>query len=217
MVRVIFVRHGEAEGNIDRVFHGHHDSNLTENGRIQAQLTAKFLEDYKIDRIYSSDLTRTADTAGYIAEKQGIKEIIKDKDLREINGGKWENIPWSELPGLFPEEYSLWEKDIGLAHLPGGESTLQLQKRAAAVVERIVSENEGKTVCIVTHGTVLKSLLCLWRNVPIKEMQNLPWFDNASVTIIDYEENGYNIILEGENKQLGNYSTLAKQTWWKEK
>ncbi len=216
MVRMIFVRHGEAEGNVQRVFHGHHNSGLTENGKVQALLTAEFLEkEYKIDKIYSSDLSRAFETASYIAEKQRICEITKDENLREINGGEWENKPWSILPEMFPQEYSLWENDIGNSHLPGGESAIQMQKRATEAMCRIAEENEGKTVCIVTHGTVLKALLCIWKNLPIEQMQSLPWFDNASVSVVDYTGNGYNIILEGENKQLGEYSTLAKQTWWK--
>ncbi len=216
MVRMIFVRHGEAEGNVQRVFHGHHNSSLTENGKTQARLTADFLKkEYKIDKIYSSDLSRAFETASYIACGQNGCEIIKNENLREINGGAWENEPWSILPEKFPDEYALWEKDIGNSHLPGGESARQMQERAFAAVQEIAKENEGKTVCIVTHGTVLKSLLCIWRNLPIEEMQNLPWFDNASVTVTDYDGTGYNIILEGENKQLGEYSTLAKQTWWR--
>ena len=59
LTKVIFIRHGEADGNIDRVFHGHYNSDLTENGVRQIKLTAERLRDTNIDAIYSSDLKWT--------------------------------------------------------------------------------------------------------------------------------------------------------------
>jgi len=35
--RIIFVRHAEAEGNLNRVFHGWTDSSITERGHLQAR------------------------------------------------------------------------------------------------------------------------------------------------------------------------------------
>ena len=51
MTRLIFVRHGEARGNIERVFHGFTNSALTENGRRQAERLAERLENETIDLI----------------------------------------------------------------------------------------------------------------------------------------------------------------------
>ncbi|MFA7636598.1 MAG: histidine phosphatase family protein, partial [Monoglobales bacterium] len=108
--RFIIVRHAEAEGNIIRIFHGHYNSSLTEDGHIQAKRAAEALKKYKIDHIYSSDLNRTVSTAEYISSCSGL-EIKKDERLREINGGGWENVPWDDLPSLFPESYKHWEND----------------------------------------------------------------------------------------------------------
>ena len=44
MTRVIFVRHGEAEGNVSHNFHGHFNSNLTPNGYAQAERAAQGLK-----------------------------------------------------------------------------------------------------------------------------------------------------------------------------
>lgn len=211
--RIIVVRHGEAEGNIIRIFHGHHNSQLTEDGHAQAERAAQYLKDYKIDKIYSSDLDRTVATAEHIAKYHSLP-IITDPRLREIYGGKWENVPWDDLPGLYPESYGHWENDISKAVMPGGESTLQMFKRTKKAFADIAASHPGETICIVTHGTVIRALLCLWRNLPLADMQTVPWFDNASITIVDYTDLGYEIKEEGISSHLEGISTFGKQDWW---
>ncbi len=212
--RFIVVRHGEADGNIQRIFHGHFNSSLTETGHLQARKTADLLKNYKIDHIYSSDLDRTVQTAEHIAKHRNIL-VVKDSRLREIFGGKWENVAWSDLPEKFSESYSLWEDDIGKVVMPEGESVAQLFDRLKDALSEIAKCHIGETVCIVTHGTAIRSLLCLWRDIPLDDMQKTPWFDNASVTVVDYLENGqYSLLAEGYNNHLADCSTFAKQDWW---
>ena len=211
--RFIVVRHGEAEGNIFRIFHGQHNSSLTEDGHLQAERAAQFLKDYKIDHIYSSDLNRTYATAEHISKVKDLK-IRKKEGLREIFGGKWENIPWSDLPELYPDVYSHWENDISKAHLPCGESVEQMFSRAKTAFDELAGAHPGETVCVVTHGTVIRAMLCLWRNLPLSDMQTVPWFDNASITIVDYYDNKYELVEEGINSHLKGISTFEKQDWW---
>src|SRR5207247_4078114 len=71
-----FVRHGESEGNAARVFTGQTDSPLTARGRKQAAAVAEELAQVKFDRIVSSDLSRTRDTAEGIAKRQGKRVQI---------------------------------------------------------------------------------------------------------------------------------------------
>ena len=127
MTKVIFVRHAEAEGNVNRNFHGHYDSLLTENGRKQLELVAQRLKNEPIDVIYSSDLTRTFETAMSIAQGRGL-EVIKDKRLREIYGGQWEDVPWDELPVRFPESYGFWLKNPQLYVCPAANQWLSFSK-----------------------------------------------------------------------------------------
>lgn len=211
--RFIVVRHGEADGNIIRIFHGQYNSNLTEDGHIQAERAAEFLKNYKIDHIYSSDLNRTLSTAEHIANARKI-QIKTDSRLREIDGGKWENIPWDDLPEMFPESYRHWENDIAKTSMPDGESVCDMFERTRSAFDDIASAHPGETVCVVTHGTVLRALVCLWRGIPLADMQKVPWFDNASITIVDYTDTGYEIIKEGLSSHLDGVSTFSKQSWW---
>lgn len=207
------MRHGEAEGNIIRIFHGQYNSALTKDGHLQAERAAIYLKDFKIDRLYSSDLNRTLDTARHIAKYHPL-EIVQKAELREIDGGKWENVPWDDLPAMFPESYSFWENDIARTVMPDGESVVEMFNRTKAAFDEIASAHPGETVCVVTHGTVLRALLCLWRNLPLSQMQNVPWFDNASITIVDYAGSECKLVEEGISSHLEGISTFGKQNWW---
>lgn len=215
MTKVFFIRHGEAEGNVDRNFHGHYNSALTKNGKEQIKLVAKRLASERIDIIYSSDLKRAYKTAEAIAKGRQIK-IITDKRLREIFGGKWEGVPWEQLPLLFPESYEAWVNDPSALRMPGGETMVEFQDRIFNVVCEIVRQNADKTICIATHGTAIKALLCKYYGKALSDMPDMTWHDNASITIVDFDkECKPNVKTEGDNTHLGGLSTLAKQSWWR--
>ena len=212
--RLIFVRHGEATGNVQRRFHGDYDSALTENGMRQAELAACELDRFPIDRIIASDLTRTFETARAIARRRNL-EVTTDSKLREINGGEWEDVPWGDLPEKFPESYEHWLHRMDLLQMPGGESAEGFQQRVITAVEKIEDTNAGKSLCIVTHGTVIKVLLCHFKGIGLDKFCDQPWQDNASITLVEKEDGIYRVLLEGFAEHLGEYSTMAKQDWWK--
>ena len=147
-----FVRHGESEGNAARIFTGQRDSPLTSRGRLQAEAVARELAPVKFDRIVSSDLSRTRDTAEVIAKRQGIPvEIIPE--LREINVGDRTGTSFDEARGL-PN----WTDD-GFVSWPGGETLDQVLARTLGTIERLTRESSGKRILVVGHGGVNRILL----------------------------------------------------------
>ncbi|MGE5473599.1 MAG: histidine phosphatase family protein [Ignavibacteriales bacterium] len=216
--KIIFVRHGEAEGNFERIFHGQTDSKLTEKGHSQAKKAAEKLKNEDIDVIYSSPLKRAYETAEYIAKEKNINNIIADDGLMEIYGGEWENVRWDDLPQIWPEEYENWENRPHLHCMPAGESMKQAYDRIVYTVSRIANENKGKNICIVTHGTVLRALMCYIYRKPFEDLITVSWYDNTAITIVEFINNSFKVILEGDNSHLGDQlSTFATQDWWKEK
>jgi broad specificity phosphatase PhoE len=147
-----FVRHGQSEGNAARIFTGQTDSPLTERGRQQAAAVADELANVKFDRIVSSDLSRTRDTAEVIAKRHGLTvEVLPE--LREIDVGERTGKDFDEtaaLPG--------WNED-GFVAWPGGESLDQVLGRTLGAVARLTRESPGKTILIVGHGGVNRILL----------------------------------------------------------
>jgi broad specificity phosphatase PhoE len=214
--RLIFVRHAEAEGNYYRIFHGWTDSGITEKGHVQAKKTADRLKDVEIDVLYSSSLKRTIQTAQYIADIKGLPIIRTDK-LKEINGGDWEGRRWADLPSVWPHEYYTWENAPHIHRMPNGETMEEFQKRLINEVMYIIKNNQGKNICIVTHGTAIRALMCHFFHLNLNHMINIRWYDNTSISIIDYENERFKVIVEGDASHLGlELSTIQNQKWWKD-
>lgn len=184
--RIILVRHAQGEGNLKGEFHGQYPSDLTPLGITQAECTAEFLKNYKIDAAFASDIPRAYSTAKIIAEKHGI-EVIKEEGLREINGGVWEQMKFDNISVEYPEDYAVWKNDLGNCTCPQGESVRHLAQRVRSTIERIVRENAGKTILIGTHATPARVMGCVWKGLDISEIVNLKWVPNASVSIADYD------------------------------
>ena len=185
---LILIRHGESEANFEHRFTGQSNAyGLTERGHAQAQAAAEALDDIAVDVIVASDLRRAYDTAKHVADLRGM-EVIPDEGFREIYAGAWEGRKFSELPEAFPEDFGVWLNDIGAAVCTGGESVADLQTRVRAAVERVVQTYRGKTVVIGTHATPIRAMQCIWQNVPLPCMKDVPWVPNASITTVVYED-----------------------------
>ena len=189
MTELIIIRHGQSDGNRTACFTGQTDVPLTELGRKQAQLTADHLKTTHIDAIFSSDLTRAMQTAKPIAEGHGLK-ITPCPELREIWAGQWEGLPLAELGNLFPEDFGRWKEDLAHCRCTGGESIAELAERVYAFCRKIADSNEGRTVCIVSHATPIRTLRCTLTGTPLTEINSFPWVTNASITVARKDDTG---------------------------
>ena len=211
---LIIVRHAEAVGNRIREFHGWTDESITDRGILQAQQVAEKLKDTPVDVIYSSVLKRTMETAGYIARMKNLPIIPRD-DLKEINGGLWEGMGWDALVEKYPEEYDIWETKPHLHQMPEGESMECFQKRVVTAVADILRKENGKNVCIVTHGTAIRALMCWFKGWPLEDIVKVSWCDNTAVTMVSLENDCFRIELEGDASHLdAATSTFANQQWF---
>ena len=213
MLRLLFVRHGQSVSNVAQQFTGQTDAPLSELGRKQANELGQFvLNHYRVDSIWSSDLLRACETVMPVAEALGLP-VHKEKLLREIDGGKWENKTFEEIEREFPADFAMWHNNIGLAHCTGGESLKELQQRGLSAVQKIVcaeekeekeakEKNGTRTVLIATHAALLRTLQCAWMGVPLQEMQNVAWVPNASVTEVRYENGKLTLVKAGQSDFL---------------
>ncbi len=202
-MRLILVRHGESKSNEGNRFTGQGDVPLSALGEKQAEnLKDYILQNYQIDRIYSSSLIRAYNTVKPIAEALNLS-IIKVPELKEIDGGKWEEQKIADLERDYPVEYKLWRENVGLARCTGGESMADLRARALPALQKIAEENEGKTVLIGTHAAVLRTLECYFKGIPYEEMKNVPWQANTAVNVLEYANGQFTIVKMGETEHLG--------------
>ena len=204
MTTLILVRHGQSLANLKKIYAGHTDYDLSPLGHKQTEKTAEYiLENYKIDKIYSSDLKRAYNTAKKVADKICM-EIITDENLREIYAGEWENVPFDELEEKFEKDYSTWLDDVGNAKCTGGETVKHMAERILKRLTQIAEENDEKTVLVTFHATPIRAMQCLWSGKTFEEMKDVPWSSNASVTVAEFENGQFTLSLMGEDKHLSD-------------
>ena len=151
MTTVYITRQGQTIWNIDFRLQGQKNSDLTEKGLSQAKLLGERMKDIHIDRIYSSPLKRTMETAKIIRGDRDI-EIVEEEGFKELSFGDSEgrNKEELKLDSIFN-----YEEDV---RTPNGESLKELYERISLTLDKILEKEKGKTIFIVTHGAALLAI-----------------------------------------------------------
>lgn len=180
------VRHGETNANKNQWLSGHKDEPLNENGKEQAEETAKKLVGLDIDLIISSDLSRARETAKIIARKLGV-EVVIDKELREKNYGEWEGKTFDEISKKhgfdFWDLYKRYEFQT-----PGGERWQEVEERIWGAFNKHRGTHKHKNIVIVSHGGALRMLRKKIMNLTIEESLSRPGIKNSEVIRLDILE-----------------------------
>lgn len=160
-MKVIIVRHGETEWNLEDRAMGQLDSPLTPNGIRQIYALANRLHYCSFTTLYSSDLGRAAQTANIIASICD-KKVILNSELREWNLGIFQGLTVPEMHKKFPQERQDFENNTLEYIIPGGENLKQFRERSFHVLTAIAKLHLRETVVVVTHGGVL---MCFFEEV----------------------------------------------------
>jgi probable phosphoglycerate mutase len=227
MTRVFIIRHAEAEGNLYRRGQGHMDGKVTVKGLGQIDALAERFKDEQIDDVYSSDMSRTRETAGAILRYRPGLTLKTDPRLREINMGVWEDRSWGDIAHETPEMLQYFNHDPEKWFVPGGESFEHLQKRITAAVLDIASRHDGRTIAIFSHGMAIRSLMCEILGIPSKDAMTVQHCENTAVALletdnaIEYTEAAgtrARIIFRNDRSHLPkSLSIMETQSWWKNK
>ncbi len=163
-IRLLFVRHTETHWNSERIYSGQSDIPwLSEKGVAQAKALAFDLRPFvPVAAIYSSDLTRTRQTAGIIGYYLGIEPQL-DRRLREVHYGKLEGMSRDAAGDLYPEPtLSIRHPNFDFRPL-GGESRAEVVARHldflnACALRHGASKGDPPRVVVVGHGGSLRAL-----------------------------------------------------------
>jgi len=190
--RLILVRHGETDWNLEGRYQGQADVPLNERGREQAKLLAERLRGERIEAIYASDLSRAYETARVIAEALG-QEVKSLESLREVDTGVWTGLTFEEVEIRYPEHLKEWRADPLRVRRWEGESYLGLFERTRAAIREIVEAHPAQTVLIVGHGGNIKCIVLDALGVRADraiEIASRFGADNASLHILHYDGDG---------------------------
>lgn len=207
MTTLLLIRHGESTANRQSFFAGQIDPDLEEKGLRQAKLTAKYVaEKFRVDAIYTSDLTRARKTAECLGEMINLP-IIEEPKLREIHAGQWEGVSFPDLKTKFSEDFSIWTDHIGRSRCTGGEAVSELGERIMKALTGIAKKHENQMVAVFTHATPIKTVQSIVRTGSVEAMEHIPWVSNASVTVITYDGDEWVLVEEGIDAHLSDLKT----------
>ena len=185
-MRFIFVRHGKTHFNEINLTQGWCDSPLSKVGIRQVESITKQLEQYQIDKAYTSPLGRAVQTANIILSKKEVEPTYEER-FKEVNFGILEGIS-TELVRKFNIESPNWLEDMDMDYrsYEGEEIHDVILKHHEALQEIIDVCHDNETILIVGHGCSLygfiKSLL---------PQQPFKFPNNATAMIVDYEDGNF--------------------------
>ena len=174
MPKLVIVRHGQSQWNLENRFTGWIDIDLSPKGVEEAKSAGKKLVGYRFDKAFTSALTRAQRTLDIILEEidqKGIP-IEKDKALNERMYGDLQGLNKDETRQKFgAEQVHIWRRSYDVAPL-NGES---LKDTAARVMpywnEKIVPElTNGRSILIAAHGNSLRALVMHLENLSKDEI-----------------------------------------------
>jgi probable phosphoglycerate mutase len=188
-LKLILVRHGETQSNRENRVQGTTDTELNDNGRIQAGKLAESLKNEPIAGIVSSPLKRAYQTAKVIGKFHTAAIALENK-LQEMNHGDFENITIEELKANHLPFLKQWFLDPASVAMPNGESLQDLQIRAWSAIEKIIENSKNELV--VSHSMTIMTILCKIQNLDLSHARELR-VDVASKTVVEFD-NGKGVI-----------------------
>lgn len=192
MGQIIFLRHGQAKNNTDRILAGRTEGiPLTETGIKQAQHTAELLEHMNISAIYSSPIQRAKHTAE-IAGQHNSVDVTIDERLIELDMGKFTGMHYDQIFNSHGNVFmKFYNGELEIAH-NGVETFSQVKNRVLSLVDHVIKKHPDENVVLVTHMDPIKAMLST-----IVELSPTNLFEliiaNASLNIFREKENRFSI------------------------
>jgi 2,3-bisphosphoglycerate-dependent phosphoglycerate mutase len=162
---LVLVRHGQSEWNLQNLFTGWKDVELSAKGVEEAKAAGQRLKGkgLKFDLCFTSALKRAQNTLGLILEQVGQTglSITRDQALNERDYGDLTGLNKDDARKKWGEEQVLvWRRSYDIAP-PGGESLKDTLARSLPYYVHKIQPHvlDGKTVLVAAHGNSLRSLI----------------------------------------------------------
>ncbi|HEX6176345.1 MAG TPA: histidine phosphatase family protein [Candidatus Binatia bacterium] len=180
MVTVFLLRHGETAWNkLGRIM-GRTQVPLGADGIQQIQKIAPLIATLDLNGIYTSPLRRAVQTTKLVATGTKLP-ICKSEGLNEIAFGEWTGQHFDEL--IDNELYRRFIKSPATTLLPGGETISDVQRRGLKVIHQAAQKVPGGRFLFVSHGDVIRAILCHYMKLPLNEYRRLR-VDNGSLSAL---------------------------------
>ena len=191
--RIVLIRHGQAECNINRVVGGVKGcTGLSPMGRRQvADLADRLFESGELrdaTTLYSSVLPRAVETAERLRPVVGpgpsaLGPVVQECDLCELHPGESDGMSWDEVVERLgvPD----WDRDPSVPIAPGGESWSSYIIRASDAVRALARRHPGELVVAAVHAGVIEATMISFLGVP-PETYRRGWVHIAHASITEW-------------------------------
>ena len=196
--RIILVRHGESEANVDSLVYSRvpdHLIHLTDKGRAQAREAGAKLAGLIGEEsfgVYVSPYVRTVETKDELLVGMGRQPEFdyQDPSLREQEYG---NMPTPEESTANREQRE--KCGMFFYRFPAGESCADVYDRMSVFFESLYRRFEdpdfSENLIIVSHGTAIKCFLTRWYHWTVEKFDALPKLPNCHVTMMKRSGSSY--------------------------
>lgn len=119
MYEIVLIRHGESQYNVQNLFTGWSDPDLTEKGIQEAKTAGKLLKDagYTFDLAFASVLRRSIKTLNYVLDEMDLLWIPVQKSwkLNERHYGALQGLSKSETALKYgDEQLHIWRRSLSV-------------------------------------------------------------------------------------------------------
>jgi broad specificity phosphatase PhoE len=182
-MKFVLVRHAETTANTRSVILGGKEGGaLSERGKRQALTLGKRLAGERFSEVYCSSANRARQTCEAIVSGQDCR-VIRCEELREIEMGELVGLDHEaaeeKYPRIFDDIFAQPGKKI-----PGGESLLDVQKRAVPFIETLAKKPGNPTILAVGHNIVNRVIIASLIGLPIEKAKNLKQ-KNVALSVLD--------------------------------
>jgi len=163
MGKLILLRHGESQWNLENRFTGWVDVPLSPRGIQEAKNAGDKLRGFTFDRAFTSVLVRANETLRLALDAIGQSNIPieKDKALNERMYGELQGLNKAETVKKYGEaQVKIWRRSYDVPP-PGGESLKDTAERVMPYYKDTIKPHllKGETILVAAHGNSLRALI----------------------------------------------------------
>ncbi len=171
MNKLILLRHGQSQWNLENRFTGWKNVPLTEKGELEAKKAGELIQKHKIniDKVFSSVLERANRTAEIALKNTDLNNLWENNKLLMICSEKLNERDYGDLVGLNKQETAdkfgkdqvhIWRRSYDTSP-PNGESLKNVVERVSPYFQENIKPliDKGANVLIVAHGNSLRAMM----------------------------------------------------------
>ena len=190
--KITFVSHGATVHTMDGIICDTEKyPKLNEFGEEEIEKVWRTLENRAVayDKIYTSSSARCTQSAEIIAKL--FKKKISIIDLPARNHGDWSGRSYEDLFDQYGPEVILQEPQ-------NGESIATFNKRVSDVIDKLVEENRGNRIIVVTTPDVIQSAIAKTLELTlVNQFKNL--IKTGTLTQISYFEGDWSSVIYSDH------------------